>query len=303
MKTNQLMFAGLLQIVLMIGVLQLSMAQLPNTGKPNLAQIAKVSSSRGGFGVNGLNDGKIPVNTINNRQGGGNNRPQPRANIWVQYDWEEPVSTSEVGLFWWNFNNNVRLPENYRISYWNGNAFAPVENIQGLVKDNNQLNISSFKEIKTTRMRVELDSADRGVTSLLEWVVVKTPNSPNPKPIVSAGIDRDLIINGKTYLDASVKSVTPVDKLEWQKISGPGTVKFDNPNSLKSTASFSSVGNYILGLTATEGSLVQTSSIAVKVHNPPPVNRLDVVYTKKYKIDNKLWNDHRELDSLLYLSK
>lgn len=291
MKKFRFIFTGLLQVMLLTGFITSAKAQQSLTGKPNLALVAKVSSSRGGFGVEGLNDQKTPVNTGNNRQGGGGNNRPPRANIWVQYEWQEPVSTSEIGLFWWNFNNNVRLPEQYRVSYWNGTAFVPVENAQGMGKENNQLNTTTFKEITTTRMRIDLDSADRGVTTLLEWVVTKTPNSPNPKPLVSAGIDRDVIINGKTYLDASVKSVSPVSKIEWKKISGPGTVQFNDAGSLKATASFSAIGDYELAMTATEGNLSQTSSIKVKVHNPPPAQRLDVVYTKKYKIDNKLWND------------
>jgi len=268
------------------------MAQQSILSKPNLALIAKVRSSRGGFGLNGLNDQQTTVNTGNNRMGaGGNNRPQPRANIWVEYEWEEPVTTSEVGLYWWNYNNSIRLPDTYRISYWNGNAFVPVDNIQGMEKQNNQFNISSFKEIKTTRLRIDLDSADRGVSTLLEWVVTKSTNSPNTKPLVNAGIDRDVIISGKTYLDATVKSVTPITKIEWQKVSGPGNVQFSDPASLKATANFSAVGNYVLALNATESAQTKSSTISVKVHQPPPANRLDVVYTKKYKIDNKLWND------------
>lgn len=291
MKKFRFVLTGILQVLLLTGLVTSTHAQTSPTGKPNLALVAKVSSSRGGFGVEGLNDQKTPVNTANNRGFNNNNNRPPRANIWVQYEWQEPVTTSEVALFWWNFNNNVRLPEQYRISYWNGSAFVPVENAQGMGKENNQLNTTSFKEITTTRMRIDLDSADRGVTTLLEWVVNKSPNSANPKPLVSAGIDRDVIINGKTYLDASVKSVTPVSKVEWKKVSGPGTVQFSNPSDLKATASFSAVGDYELAMTAVEGNQSQTSSIKVKVHNPPPVNRLDVVYTKKYKIDNKLWND------------
>lgn len=297
MKKFRFVFTGLLQVMLLTGLITPAKAQQSLTGKPNLALVAKVSSSRGGFGVDGLNDQKTPVNIGNSRPGaaggggaGFNNRP-PLANIWVQYEWQEPVSTSEIALFWWNFNNNVRLPEQYRISYWNGTAFVPVENAQGLGKENNQLNTTTFKKITTTRMRIDLDSADRGVTTLLEWAVNKTPNSPNPKPLVSAGIDRDVIINGKTYLDASVKSVFPVSKTEWKKVLGPGTVQFSDAGSLKATANFSAVGDYELSMTAPEGSLSQTSTIKVKVHNPPPINRLDVVYTKKYKIDNKLWND------------
>lgn len=281
-------FTGLL---LVMAFVQFAIAQQSITGKPNLARVAKVSSSRGAFGVNTLNDGLTPVNMNQRGFGGGGARPQPRANIWVQYEWTEPVSTSEVGLFWWNMNNNVRLPENYRISYWNGTAFVPVENAQGMGKDNNQYNVTTFKEIQTTRMRVELDSADRGAATLLEWVVAKAPNSPNPKPLVSAGIDRDVMINGKTYLDASVKSVTPVSKIEWKKVSGPGNVQFSDLNALQGSATFTSVGDYILSMTATEGALTQSSTIQVKVHNPPPKDRLDVVYTKRYKIDNKLWND------------
>jgi len=291
MKKFRFVFTGLLQVMLLMVFLMPAKAQQSLTGKPNLALVAKVSSSRGGFGVEGLNDQKTPVNAGNRQGGGGGNNRPPRANIWVQYEWQEPVSTSEVALFWWNFNNNVRLPEQYRISYWNGNAFVPVENAQGMGKENNQLNTTTFKEITTTRMRIDLDSADRGVTTLLEWAVNKSPNSANPKPLVSAGIDRDVMINGKTYLDASVKSVSPVSKIEWKKVSGPGTVQFSDAGSLKSTANFSAIGDYELAMTATEGNLTQTSTIKVKVHNPPPVNRLDVVYTKKYKIDNKLWND------------
>lgn len=293
MKKFRLLLTGLLQLILMMSFVQLGNAQQSLTTKPNLAVIAKASVGRGGFNVNGLNDGLAPVNIGNARPGGGGgfNRPQPRTNISVQYEWAEPINTSEVALFWWNYNNNIRLPEQYRISYWNGSTYVPVENVKGLGKENNQLNTTTFNEVKTNRLRIELDSADRGLQTLLEWIVVKAPNSPNPKPVVTAGVDRDVIIGGKTYLDATVKSVSPVSKMEWKKVAGPGNVQFSDPSGLKATATFTAVGDYELALTAVEGGQSQTSTIKVKVHNPPPTERLDVVYTKKYKIDNKLWND------------
>lgn len=291
MKNKRFFIAILLQLFIAVGVSSLLLAQA-STVPSNLAVIAKLSSSRGSFGLNGLNDLLTPVNGGGSRNAfGGNNRMQPRTNIWVQYDWEEPITTAEVGLFWWNYNNAIRLPEHYRISYWNGNAYVPVEQAKGMGMQNNQMNLTQFKEIQTTSMRIELDSADRGVSTLLEWVVAKSPNSPATKPLVNAGVDRDVIINGKTYLDASVKSVTPVAKVAWKKVSGPGTVKFSDGSSLKAEASFSAVGDYVLALEATEGAQTKQSTLKVKVHMPPPANRLDVVYTKKYKINNKLWND------------
>ncbi len=50
------------------------------------------------------------------------------------------------------------------------------------------------------------------------------------------------------------------------------------------------MGTYVLKLTANNGETEVSSTLTVKVGNPPPKDRLDVVYTKKYKIDNPLWN-------------
>lgn len=263
----------------------------PLTTRPNLAVVATTSSSmRGGFNAAALNDNLAPVFIGGGRQG--NNRVQPpRQNIWVQYEWAQPVSTKEIAIFWWDFNRNTRLPETYRIQYWNGTSFVPVQNSAGMGKTPNQLNTTSFDEIKTTKIRLELDSADRGLATVLEWIVFKTDNSASPAPLVNAGMDRDVMLNGKTYLAGSIRSVAPVSKIEWKKVSGPGSVQFTGGDNAKGTATFSSVGDYVLSMTASDGTHEQTSAIKVKVHNPPKEKRLDVVYTKRYKIDNKLWND------------
>jgi DUF1680 family protein len=209
----------------------------------------------------------------------------------VQYEWKQPVSTKEVAIFWWNYNNAIRLPEAYRISYWDGNSFVPVKNASGLGKNNNELNRTSFDEVKTTRLRLELDSADRASATILEWLVYPSENSPAHPPIVVAGVDRDVMTGGKTYLAGAVRSVTPVSKITWTKLEGPGSVTFSNPNGKDATAEFSTPGNYILQLKADEGKLNAASTLKVKVHQPPKAKRLDVVYTKRYKIDSKLWND------------
>lgn len=65
MKKFRFVFTGLLQVMLLTGLITPAKAQQSLTGKPNLALVAKVSSSRGGFGVDGLNDQKTPVNIGN----------------------------------------------------------------------------------------------------------------------------------------------------------------------------------------------------------------------------------------------
>src|SRR6218665_415045 len=111
-------------------------------------------------------------------------------------------------------------------------------------------------------------------------------------PPIDAGPDRSVMLNGKTYLSAIIRSKELLAKpLLWAKLSGPGKVSFSDDRSQKSTATFSAAGEYMLSFTAGSGDMAKKSVLKVKVLSPPPPKRLDVVYTRRYKIDSKLWND------------
>jgi DUF1680 family protein len=256
----------------------------------NLAIVATPSGSiRYGASLNSLNDGLTPVNTGGMRTGG-NRPPQRLTTQWVQYEWIQPVTTGEISVFWWNYENSVKLPQAYRIKYWNGSDFIPVKNASGLGLENNKYNRTTFDQVQTTRLRLEIDSVDRSPGTILEWIVIQADNTPDHPPVVTAGMDRSVMLGGKTYLAGKTKSVTPVSKTVWSKRSGPDNVEFKDANALETTAIFSSTGNYVLALTATEGKLSSVSTLNVKVQKPPQEKRLDVVYTRRYKIDSPLWN-------------
>ena len=57
------------------------------------------------------------------------------------------------------------------------------------------------------------------------------------------------------------------------------------------TASFSVPGSYVLKLAADNGTEQASSTFAVTVEGSPPRDPLDVVYTKRYKIGQGLWQD------------
>jgi len=78
--------------------------------------------------------------------------------------------------------------------------------------------------------------------------------------------------------------------MSWSKESGPGTVKFADPKSLVTTATFSTPGAYVLKLTAKIGETTASSTFNVSVETPPPAKQLDAVYTKDFKINSPLWN-------------
>ena len=287
-------FPRLIVAILLTGVTSLLVSGQGTITIPegkNLALVASpTGSSRYGASMTSLNDGLIPVNTGGMRTSV-NRPPQRLTTQWVQYDWLQPVSTKEIAVFWWNYENTIRLPQAYRIKYWDGNDFVPVKNATGLGLENNLFNITTFDLVQTTKLRLEVDSVDRFLGTILEWMVFQAENSPDHPPVVTAGVDRSVMLGGKTYLSGGIKSVTPYNKVEWNKVSGPGNVNFADANSLKTTATFTASGDYILSMTATEGNLSSSSALKVKVQQPPQAKRLDVVYTKRYKIDSPLWNN------------
>ncbi|MBN2128594.1 MAG: glycoside hydrolase family 127 protein, partial [Sedimentisphaerales bacterium] len=260
----------------------------------NLAVVAVPSSSSvsGDTTLGALNDGTNPRSSRNSPGGTYGNWPS-RGTQWVQYDWSQPISTNKVAVFWWDDQQGVRLPSASRLLYWDGNAFVPVKNASGLGVEGNQYNITTFDEVTTSRLRLEIDSDGTNSTGILEWRVYDTGKSPNFPPSVEVGIDRVVMVGGKTYLSGAVKMLkpdAPSATLAWSKASGPGPVTFENANAAETTAIFSVPGDYILRLTAGEGQLTNSATLKVKAETPPPADRLDVVYTKSYKIDNPLWN-------------
>ncbi|MFD2099009.1 glycoside hydrolase family 127 protein [Flagellimonas iocasae] len=289
MKISNYFYFGILTI---IGVLLPSTAfgQDANLPKPgnNLAKVASASTSlHYDRWMQGINDGETPTDSIRWRP---RNLENPPTDQWTEYEWAAPVTTKEVALFFWDYYGVIPLPETFTLTYWNGDDFVPVKNQSTTAPSNGMYSLVTFDEIQTTKLRVETKALLLPL-NITEWVVYQTPGSPNHPPIVTTNGDRDVMLNGKTYLSGEVKAVTKADQYQWQKVSGPGEVSFSDANSLEGSATFSTVGDYVLQLDASEKGVHSSSTLKVKVHPPLKKERLDVVYTKRYKIDNPLWND------------
>lgn len=109
-------------------------------------------------------------------------------------------------------------------------------------------------------------------------------------PFAEAGVDRSVIIGGRTYLNARSSSKNNKSlKTRWRKLSGPGEVFFASATMPKTSATFAVPGVYELAFEARNGKVTKTSTLTVRAVEPPPKHRLDVVYTKHYSIDSPLW--------------
>jgi DUF1680 family protein len=274
-------------------------------GSVNLARIATPSSlyNTSENKITALNDGFAPADSHDRTNGIFAIRPRLESAQWVQYDWSRPVVTSKIDVYWAldrvnpNPNENgtrgsVGAPASYRILYWNGSGFVPVTKAEGLGVARDTFNTTTFDEVRTDKLRLEVVPDGMHSAAIIEWKVYNSGPVPALPPLVDAGIDRSVVTRGKTYLSGKAiwLESKPGNLVRWTKESGPGAVVFASATALVTTATFSAPGNYVLKLTGSGDSDPSSSTINVHAETAPPKNRLDVVYTRKYSIDSPLWN-------------
>ncbi len=267
---------------------------LPAQTGADAANLAIVATPTGSY-VSGdtnyaaLNDGKTPKNSRERGDGSYGNWPR-RGTSWVEYTWSQPICTASIEVYWWDDRQGVRLPKVCRLLWDDGKQLVPVADGKGFGVTKDLFNQTTFTEVTTTRLRLEMDGNGESSTGLLEWRVIDSGRSPAFPPRVSAGLDRVVVLGGRTWLAGQAlalgKGVTTV---AWTKRSGPGEVVFADAASTATTATFTAPGEHELELTATCGSLAAASTLRVRVVAKPPEDRLSVVYTRRYKVDSPLW--------------
>jgi uncharacterized protein len=261
--------------------------------KANLALVAQSSTSfvSAHETITALNDGSHPAHSDDKRHGAYGNWPQTGTQ-WVQYDWSQPVKTNRMDVYWFDDQRGVRLPQACRLQYWDGSAFVTVNDAKGLGLAKNQFNTTTFPELTTTKLRLEMDGAEKFSTGILEWRVYDSGASPNFAPSVNAGVDRVVVLSGQTYLSGTVKDdgkPQAVPSVRWSKDSGPGEVTFADAQAATTTARFSTPGAYVLKLTAHDGQLSASATVGVTVDPPPPTTHLEPVPTTAYSIISPFW--------------
>ena len=138
----------------------------------NLAVVAGPSSSyvSGDTMLKALNDEYDPISSRDRRRGSYGNWNRTGTQ-WVQYDWSQPISTRKIDVYWWDDRRGVRLPEACRLLFWNGEDFVPVRNPSGLGVAESKYNTTTFDEVRTSKLRLEIDSNGTYSTGILEWKV------------------------------------------------------------------------------------------------------------------------------------
>src|SRR4029079_8085780 len=109
----------------------------------------------------------------------------------------------------------------------------------------------------------------------------------NQAPVVNAGPDGDIVnpVNQFFLAGSASDDGLPIPPgaftVAWTKISGPGTVTFDDATVAATSATFSAPGVYVLQIEANDGpdvgSKTAADTVTVVVHSDPALNQAPIV--------------------------
>jgi DUF1680 family protein len=254
----------------------------------NLAPLAQPSTSfvSGHETLEAINDGFEPKGINDHSHGCYGNWPKT-GKQWVQLEWRQPISTKQIEVYWWDDNRGVRLPVSCQLSYWDGKKYVPVRDAIGLGVEGKKFNTTTFAEVTTPKLRLEMTAREKFSTGIIEWRVLDSGKSPKFPPRISAGPDRIVVLPGLAHLCGAVKGVGFATT--WSKVAGPGEVAFADAHAPVTTATFTKPGAYTLQLTAKDGALAAQAETKVSVEAPPSAAPLEMIEPMPYTLTSPFW--------------
>ncbi len=118
--------------------------------------------------------------------------------------------------------------------------------------------------------QVQASATVSGAAAYSNVVAVAWNTGINQAPVVSAGANQAVTLPAPAMLNGSASDDgLPLGgslAITWAKLSGPGTVTFDNPNQAVTGAVFSAPGTYLLQLLGSDGALSASATVSIAVN-------------------------------------
>jgi uncharacterized protein len=139
---------------------------------PTIAYLSKVTASDKRR-ADAVNDQLEPKNSIDHTIPYLHWWPRKGTTEWVQYDFEKEETVSRTEVYWFDDTGigECRLPTSWRVLYKDGDAWKPVEGVTQYEIDKDRYCKVSFKPIKTTGLRLEVQLIPDFSAGLYEWKV------------------------------------------------------------------------------------------------------------------------------------
>jgi len=132
---------------------------------------ASASHCFGNDTVEALNDGQVPASS--------GDRTIPRMTWWehkgtaewVQYDFPAPRDVASCEVYWFDDTGHggCRVPQSWKVLYKSGNEWKPVEDASEYGTKLDAFNRVTFKAVKTSAVRLEVQLKPDVSGGILEW--------------------------------------------------------------------------------------------------------------------------------------
>lgn len=141
---------------------------------PTIASTSKVSSSVKSKKMNAaINDQYEPADSKDTNFPYLHWWPNTKSLEFVQYDFNEEHEVSQSKVYWYDDGpwGGCRIPVSYKIYYKKDGQWVPVENTSAYDIAKDKYNTISFKPVKTTALKMEVQLPADNSAGIHEWVV------------------------------------------------------------------------------------------------------------------------------------
>jgi hypothetical protein len=140
--------------------------------KSTIASTSKVSASQNKKGAP-INDQWEPKDSNDHAHPYLHWWPTKGTMEWVQYDFKKPESVSVVEVYWFDDTGRgqCRVPVSWKVLYKKGKDWIAVTNTEPYGVKKNTFNRISFKPVRTSALRLEIQLQEKFSAGIHEWKV------------------------------------------------------------------------------------------------------------------------------------
>jgi DUF1680 family protein len=139
---------------------------------PTIAYTSKATSSQNRR-ADAINDQLEPANSIDHTIPFLHWWPKKGTTEWIQYDFRREEMVSGTRIYWFDDTGigECRLPKSWELFYKEGEQWKPVENNSAYEVEKDRYCGITFKPVKTSALRVEVQLVPEFSAGLYEWIV------------------------------------------------------------------------------------------------------------------------------------
>ena len=141
---------------------------------PSIASKSRVSGSHvSKLMLRALNDQTTPKDSKDQRTGNLHWWPAKNQSEWVQYDFDKAYTISSAKVYFFDDGpfGGCRVPESWKLLYKEQDKWIPVENTSAYTTKKDCFNQVTFKPVKATALRLQLQLPQDNSSGILEWSV------------------------------------------------------------------------------------------------------------------------------------